>query len=252
MNDFLDQKVDTIKRNLYPNSGSLKTIPDGILPAKQLLIVGLIAGIFAVLISVIVEIEFDRNYFSVLGIFCLIIFLLYSGPPIRLNYLGGGEILEMLGVGLVLPYCNFYFQSGQFEIPYSYTLFTSSLLFALASAIASGLSDEVSDRKGGKKTCVTKFGNFHSKNLILFFSFTGSVILLLTPFYQPEILSWFEMIFFLGFNIFLLLNIFQLKKNAVTDAFLDIQKFKTKLHLLIWGNFIFVSILLFWKGLKVY
>lgn len=249
LNDFWDQKVDGIKRSLYPSSGSPKTIPDGILPANQLLLIGILSGVFAGLISFFAEFFLQRVSFGLMGIICLFIFLLYSAPPIRLNYLGGGEFLEMFGVGFLLPICNLYLQAGEINISNLYFLYLSSLSFALASAIASGLSDEVSDRKGGKKTFVTKWGNEYSKNLILGFSFVGFCFILLTPIFHDEILSWIEVFFLAVFNLILLQNLYSLKKKAVTEAFLDIQYYKSKLHLLIWGNFLILSLIFLGKGL---
>jgi len=248
LNDFWDQKVDGIKRSLYPNSGSPKTIPDGILPAIQLLLVGMLAGVLAILLSFFAEFFLQRVSFGLMGIICVFIFLLYSAPPIRLNYLGGGEFLEMFGVGFILPICNLYLQAGKINISNLYFLFLSSLSFAVPSAIASGLSDEVSDHKGGKQTFVTKWGNELSKNLILGFSFVGFCFILLTPISHKEIFTWIEVVFLVVFNLILLQNLYVLKKKAVTEAFLDIQHFKSKLHLLIWGNFLILSIMFLGKG----
>jgi len=252
LNDYWDQKVDGIKRSLYPNSGSPKTIPDGILPAKQILIVGIFAGLSAVLLSVIIEYFFDRTYFSILGIFCLTIFLLYSAPPIRLNYLGGGELLEMFGVGFVLPYCNYFIQAGELDLPSTYMLFSSSVLFALASAIASGLSDEISDREGGKKTFVTKWGNAMAKKLIILLSIISAIVLILSPIFVTKIFSWIDSLIFTIFNLYFLKSLIKKSKYAITDAFPELNKFKSKLHILIWGNYIFISTLLVVKNLGFY
>ena len=42
----------------------------------------------------------------------MFVFVAYTLPPLRLNYRGGGELLEMLGVGLALPLYNVYLQAG--------------------------------------------------------------------------------------------------------------------------------------------
>ena len=51
LNDWFDRDVDALKRRMFPQSGSPKTIPDGILPPWHLLCAGLLAAALAALVS---------------------------------------------------------------------------------------------------------------------------------------------------------------------------------------------------------
>src|SRR5690606_32965293 len=163
LNDWGDQDVDRIKRQMFPHGCSPKTIPDGILSSRSLLSAGLSAGAAGLCIALVGEWGFaklgaPRPGLSWLAVACLSLFVAYSLPPLRLNYRGGGEALEMLGVGVALPYLNFILQSGEWWSVWLWPLAGFALL-SLGSALASGLSDEESDRAGGKRTLASVAGN---------------------------------------------------------------------------------------------
>ncbi|WP_437734362.1 prenyltransferase [Sorangium sp. So ce1335] len=159
LNDWGDREVDAIKRRMFPDGCSPKTIPDGILPARALLLAGLGAGAAALLVAWGAGVALDRPLLLPLTALALLVFGAYTLPPLRLNYRGGGELLEMAGVGGVLPLLHAYAQCGAWAPPWLAALLPGLLLCALASALASGLSDEQSDRAGGKRTVATLLGN---------------------------------------------------------------------------------------------
>jgi 1,4-dihydroxy-2-naphthoate octaprenyltransferase/chlorophyll synthase len=159
LNDWGDRDVDRIKRRMFPHGCSPKTIPDAILPPHHLLAAGLCAGVLALAVAGASSIALGRPLLLPAALFCLAMFWAYTLPPVRLNYRGGGEVLEMLGVGIALPWLNAYAQSGALVPAGSAQVLPGFALLALASALASGLSDEVSDRRGGKRTFTTMLGN---------------------------------------------------------------------------------------------
>jgi 1,4-dihydroxy-2-naphthoate octaprenyltransferase/chlorophyll synthase len=158
LNDVADRDVDALKRRLFPSGCSPKTIPDGILSTRALMGAGILAGGLAMVIAWAGAEALDRPLMVPAAAACLALFWAYSFPPLRLNYRGGGEWLEGLGVGIALPAFNFYAQSGVHWADELWLLPGFALL-SLASATASGLADEISDRRGGKVTFATSFGN---------------------------------------------------------------------------------------------
>jgi 1,4-dihydroxy-2-naphthoate octaprenyltransferase/chlorophyll synthase len=158
LNDYVDRDVDAEKRRIYPDS-SLKTIPDALLAARSVLFAGVGCLFVAALLSVLGALLVQAWAFFFLGMLGIATFSIYSLPPFRLNYRGGGEICEVLGVGMILPLLALAGCGGEPMRWLEWPFWPSFLVLAATSAITSGLSDEVSDRIGGKQTVVVMLGN---------------------------------------------------------------------------------------------
>lgn len=232
LNDWADRRVDTIKREMFPETCSPKTIPDGILPARSLAIAGVLGALACVVIAWISAWLLERPYLLPGGVLALLIFWAYTLPPIRMNYRGGGEGLEALGVAVVLPWLNAYAQSGViFAAEYIFSL--PLLVLSLASAIASGLADERSDLRGGKKTVVTRLGNTVSRKTIEILSVlaalawigVGAVIgnTLAGLAGAGAVLVWLRPLRSISFR-------------AQTDAFSHQKRYKQLLHRAVWWS----------------
>jgi 1,4-dihydroxy-2-naphthoate octaprenyltransferase len=165
LNDWGDRRVDRIKRQMFPDDCSPKTIPDEILSARAVLGAGIVAGLLAVGIAGYAQLTLDRSGLLAASVGMLALFLPYTFTPLRLNYRGGGEWLEGVGVGVALPCFHLFLQSGELWHR-SLWLLPGFAMLALASAIASGLADEQSDRRGGKRTYVSEYGNRAARALI--------------------------------------------------------------------------------------
>ncbi len=159
LNDWSDAEVDRVKRAMYPRECSPKTLPDGLLSPRALLT----AGLGALALGLVAAFAGARASGTPLlgwsALACAGIFAAYSLPPLRLNYRGGGELLEALGVGLALPAWNALSQGGVALPAVLVDMLPAFVVLSLGSALASGLSDENSDRAGGKRTFTTLFGN---------------------------------------------------------------------------------------------
>ncbi len=164
LNDYADQRVDALKRSLYPVECSPKTIPDRLLGAQAVLLAGLGAAVLSLAVGALAEVGLGQTGATAGALVCFACFAAYSLPPLRLNYRGGGEFLEMVGVGVLLPGYGAFLQGGVGGLALAALVLPGLALLALASALASGLADEVSDRRGGKTTFVTRFGNAFTRS----------------------------------------------------------------------------------------
>jgi 1,4-dihydroxy-2-naphthoate octaprenyltransferase len=240
LNDYADREIDTLKRKLFPKE-SLKTIPDAILPAHHLLRAGLVFFILGITVNAIIGFIISSWISLLIGIGCFVFFFIYSFPPIRLNYRGGGEILEGFGVGLVLPFYNYFILTQDFTDTLYLPILVFYILLSLGSALASGLSDEVSDKQGGKITFVTIFGNSFTRMGIFILVGLAVIVLAFLPFFY-DLFRYWTIGLVLLFLLFNLNRMNRVSPRAVTNAFSEQKLFKKYLHNGIWGSILILSV----------
>jgi 1,4-dihydroxy-2-naphthoate octaprenyltransferase/chlorophyll synthase len=245
LNDVGDERVDRIKREMFPTECSPKTIPDGILPASALARAGAAAGGLAGLAALAAEWLLGRPGLTWGALASLLTFWAYTFPPVRLNYRGGGELLEGLGVGLVFPWWHAYLQGGSIA-PVGSVLLPGLSLLCLASAVASGLADEVSDRQGGKSTCATRLGNAGARALVEALVVVGALAWVVAAGVRPGVLAptWA-----VAAVVPLVLGVRQLRAcsaRATTHAFAAQREYKACLHRALHRGMLAASGALFW------
>jgi 1,4-dihydroxy-2-naphthoate octaprenyltransferase len=249
LNDWGDREVDALKRRMFGDRCGKKTIADGILSARTVLALGLAGGAGAAATGVCAELVLGRSGVALASLFALAIFAAYSLPPVRLNYRGGGELLEMLGVGVVLPWLNAYLQGGAL-VPSSVVLLGGFALLSLSSAIASGLADERSDRRGGKRTFVTMFGNALGRRAAEATALLGASAWALAGALTDALPWWLAAaaammaFWYVGAAI-------AKSRAASTDAFEAQRRYKASLHAAIWRGALVAAMLLAWKHLAL-
>ncbi|PCC71172.1 chlorophyll synthase [Nannocystis exedens] len=237
LNDWFDADVDALKRRMFPEAGSPKTIPDAILPAESVLLAGAGFGVMALAVALCGELFLPGRPGLMLGaVIGLGLLLVYSAPPLRLNDRGAGEFVEALGVGVLVPWWSAYAQSGQPTSPWYVWALPGLALLAFASAAASGLSDEESDRRGGKSTLTTMYGNRAARRAAEYSAFAGLIAWMFAvrasgggfPLIPVQIavlaaaLPWRALT--------------RESPHALTNCFKAQSRYKTALHRLIWGS----------------
>lgn len=243
LNDFGDRQVDELKRRMFALGCSPKTIPDGLLSAPALLVAGIAAGGMALLIAVGGAIVLSRPWLGLMALGSLALFWAYTFAPLKLNYRGGGELLEMVGVGAALPWINGYLQSGLVFHPI-FWLLPSFVALSLASALASGLADEESDRAGGKRTFTTTWGNQRVRRavegLVVLAGVTWGAVALSGVTGVPAWVVGAPLAFLMWHGRAMRIS----SKAAVTNAFRAQGRYKHHLHLAIWRSTTTLSALL--------
>lgn len=242
LNDWGDREVDAIKRRMFPDGCSPKTIPDGILSARQLLWAGLLTGALAAAAAWLGGKWLAIEWLGWMGLADMTLFVAYTLPPARLNYRGGGELLEMLGVGVALPWFNAYAQGGVL-IHGALWILPGFAVLSLASAVASGLSDEESDRQGGKTTVVTRHGNALARRLVEACVVSGVVawgLGMLLWIGAPPLWSLLPVLLLVLWNY---RRLRLASPGAVTSAFGALADYKRHLHRGIWQGATLLAIL---------
>lgn len=243
LNDWGDREVDALKRAMFPDGCSPKTIPDGILRSRSVGLAGLACGVVAASLAAGAEVALQRSVAFEAGIACMVVFVAYTLPPVRLNYRGGGELLEMFGVGIALPLYNLYLQAGSLA-PQAGPWVAGFAVMSLGSGVASGLSDEQSDRAGGKRTFASTFGNAAARRLTEASVLAGSAIWVIAAFMRPD---WAPVWAVLPAAVIAMWNFAAMRRvsaEAVTNAFGPQGAYKHFLHRAIWHSTTVAAVLL--------
>jgi 1,4-dihydroxy-2-naphthoate octaprenyltransferase/chlorophyll synthase len=243
LNDWGDREVDAIKRHMFPDGCSPKTIPDGILGARSVGVAGLACGLLAAILAFGAEASLDRDFAFEAGLGCMFLFLAYTLPPIRLNYRGGGELLEMLGVGLALPLYNAYLQAGG-SVARVWIWVAGFAVLSLGSGIASGLSDEQSDRAGGKRTFASMFGNAFARRLTEACVIVGATIWAVAAIWRPDWVPVWAAVPAIAIIAWNFAAMKRVSDEAVTNAFSAQSRYKHFLHRAIWHSTTVAAVLL--------
>ncbi len=236
LNDWFDVRVDAIKRQMFPDAGSPKTIPDAILHPQTVLLAGIGAGLCAAAIGLCGELVVGRPGLALACVVALALLLLYSAPPLRCNERGTGEFVEAFGVGALLPWLGAYAQSGE-PLPVPLLLVLPGMVaLAFASAVASGLADEESDRAGGKATLATQLGNPGARDVVEYSVLAAALLWAFAARAGHSMLSPFGFTAALAVLLWQWRAVVAVSPRAVTNAFAEIGRYKQALHRAIWGS----------------
>jgi 1,4-dihydroxy-2-naphthoate octaprenyltransferase len=172
-NDYADRDADAGNRTFNALSGGSRAIPEGHLAPRTVLF-GAIASAIA-LLSLGVASAGARPLLPWLAGIAVALLLAYSYPPLRLSYRGGGELLQGIGVGVVLPLVGFHAQQPDVaRIPWLALLPT--LVLGAAGNILTALPDEPADRAAHKRTWVVRRGIEQSRRELVLLVGLGIVL----------------------------------------------------------------------------
>jgi 1,4-dihydroxy-2-naphthoate octaprenyltransferase len=185
-NDYADIETDKLNETFNIFSGGSRVLSNKLLSPKEVRNGAIVMASLTILAGVVGYLLFDRAWLVLLSFVSILLLWMYSYKPVKLSYRGGGEFLQMLGVGMVLPLFGYYSQSGTFDA-FPWWLFAVLLPTNLACGMATSLPDEPSDRKSKKRTSSVLFGikrnmiliillNTISLSLLIYFSLTSSLI----------------------------------------------------------------------------
>ncbi len=183
-NDYFDREADAINTGYTMFSGGSRVLPDGDLTPAQLKRAGVYAAAGVLCLAGVVT-WLGRPLFLPMALGGLMLIALYSAPPWRLNYRGGGELLQGLGCGGLLPVMAYYAQADGFgEFPW--LLLIPFMILHTCSSIATSLPDVPADRDAGKRTVATMGGVRFAAGTALVLAFGAvSSSVLFTPWQGP-------------------------------------------------------------------
>ena len=164
-NDYADQDTDAANETPTIFSGGSRVLVQGLVTPRMLGGAAVAMAVLTVTVSVVTAIAFARPVLIGLGVLAVLLLWMYSYRPVALSYRGGGELLQMLGVGLVLPIYGYVAQGGDLT-GFPFVWLWIILPTQLACAVATSLPDAPSDEKTGKHTVTVALGSRGAKLLI--------------------------------------------------------------------------------------
>jgi len=160
-NDYADREHDAGGSSKTPFSGGSGVLPEGKIRPAALKRAALVA--YGLLLTLGVALSVLRTVWALpLTLAAGFLLWAYSYPPIRLSYRGGGEHLQALGIGVVLPLLGFGVQAGGLDA-FPWTALVPTYLFGFAGNVATALPDVGLDRRAKKRTWPVRFGTTRSR-----------------------------------------------------------------------------------------
>jgi 1,4-dihydroxy-2-naphthoate octaprenyltransferase len=175
-NDFADEETDRKNANATPFSGGSRVLVRGELEARDLGRAALVMSAALLASSCLVALLFARPHLPLFALTALALLHAYSFAPLRLSYRGGGELLQGIGIGVVLPALGYYMQRGSLEGLSGWALL-ALFVFGVAGNLLTALPDTASDRASLKHTWSVLFGELHARVSALVMTAFGLVLL---------------------------------------------------------------------------
>lgn len=152
-NDFADHEADSGRRTVL--SGGSGVIPEGKLKPQQVGRAAKAAAILLLVYSCALTL-LGRTWSPFYGLAALLLMWLYSFPPARMSYRGGGELLQGVGVGIGLPSLGYYLQAEGVFAP-GWVIWPAALL-GVCSNVLTALPDVEDDTRAHKRTWPVRHG----------------------------------------------------------------------------------------------
>ena len=164
LNDYADYQADMHHAETYPELFDQRVLVEGMLSPLQVRRAGLLACL-GVLLSAGGLWHLGHPFVLVLATGGLLLLWAYSFSPLRLNYRGGGEILETVGLGGIMPLIGYATLRAEWNFD-QLILLVPIVLYGLIGALVSGLKHEPADRDSGKKTLTVWMGSQRVRRIV--------------------------------------------------------------------------------------
>jgi 1,4-dihydroxy-2-naphthoate octaprenyltransferase len=178
-NDVADRETDALNRTATLFSGGSRVLVEGRLSPGALAAAAVAMAALCLATGVALGLLFGRWLCALSAGVALLLLWLYSFPPARLSYRGGGELLQMIGVGGLLPLLGYHAQSGRLA-SFPWSLLAVLLPTHLACALATTLPDEPSDRASRKRTAAVLLGPGATRAAIALLDLAAVALLVLS------------------------------------------------------------------------
>lgn len=163
-NDYADRDADVVGAQTLFSGGS-GVLPRGELGATTLRWAAVVMAASLLALGGAMA-AFERPGFLLASLLAVVLLYAYSYGPLRLSYRGGGEFLQALGLGVVLPALGYYGQAGDMA-DFPHIAWAPLFLLGFAGNLTTALPDTASDRAAKKRTWAVRFGEAKARGASL-------------------------------------------------------------------------------------
>ena len=188
-NDYADRETDALNETSTVFSGGSRVLVEGRISSKALFRAALLMAALATATGIALLVGWENVLVLPLVLIGLALLWAYSFGPLRMSYRGGGEFLQMLGVGLVLPLIGYAAQAGDLSL-FPLEVLAFLLPLNLATSLCTALPDEPSDRISQKRTLPVILGGKTVRLVIIALNLVGLTLFAILAFPALEGLSW--------------------------------------------------------------
>ena len=178
-NDVADEEADRLGSASRFGGGS-RVLPEGKLRRADLQQGALLMAATIFSATLFLAVHGGRPWMPLWTLAPLVLVWAYSFRPLRLAYRGYGEVIQGIGVGVVLPLTAFYAQAGEISLTALPPL-APAFLLGVAGNILTSLPDHPGDEAAGKHSYSVRFGPWqarrHAIELTLFAAVLGHLVI---------------------------------------------------------------------------
>lgn len=168
--------IDSDKYNIPTAiSGGSKILIDNPELKRICLIIFLVLMILSISLTAIFIFIYNFSiWFFLFVLFGNLLGLFYAAPPIRLSYIGLGELANVINMGLIMPGFGYWILKGALDT--FYFIFAIGIFFyGFVFIISVEIPDMEGDKKSNKKTVVVLLGRKLSYYLIIISLISASI-----------------------------------------------------------------------------
>jgi 1,4-dihydroxy-2-naphthoate octaprenyltransferase len=159
VNEYFDYETDSANVGYNKFSGGSRSIPEGLVERRHVLIVAGICGLLALALGLIIQFGFKTGPLTLpLGAAAALIGYAYTGPPLRLIYRGLGELLIGVSVGWMPVIIGYYLTGGLPAGPIVHLMSLPIALSIVMVIVVNEYPDYDSDVTSGKRNLVARMG----------------------------------------------------------------------------------------------
>jgi 1,4-dihydroxy-2-naphthoate octaprenyltransferase len=155
VNDWADREADALNTKPTPFSGGSRVLPEGLVAPQT--IAALAVSCALVLIAGSIALASLVPLLPWLALAALVLIALYSLAPVRLSYRGGGELLQGLGVGVVLPLVGLAAQGAPIDLR-TLAMLVPTFVLGVGGNVLTSIPDAEADHAADKRSPAARWG----------------------------------------------------------------------------------------------